>query len=284
MSGGEEKMFFFPGSGGRRLLGFLHLPEINSTAQANIGMVHCHPFGEEKMASHSIATKTARALCNLGVTVIRFDYSGTGDSEGELDEVTLHDWHQDLSLAIKYLKANSSVEKVGLWGLRLGAHLALRYAATEQDFDPACLILWQPVFEPEAFFKQFLRQKLSTEIATQTAGGLGVKGMVAELEKGISQEVIGYPISESMYKSFTTSTVTFPLPSHSRYPILLTSNSMAEEIPLGIKKNADALNAAGHSVQLEHIVEEPYWDRHWRWDAPKLTQVTVDFMKRIRTL
>ncbi|GEM_PF-1369943 len=287
-------MFFFQGSRGRRLLGFLHLPaNVSSHAAAKnasaaapdsapVGIVFCHSFGEEKMSSHAISVKTARCLCEQGAAVLRFDFSGTGDSEGELDETTLDDWREDLALAVAELRRLSGATKIGLWGLRLGAHLALRYAAEMPtdivtSGDVAFLILWQPVPDTEVFFKQFLRQKLSTEIAAAREGGPSLKGMIQTLEDGGAVEVIGYPVSKEMFRGFAAG-ARQPLPSPAGYPVLVTSTSLSEDAAPGSRKIADALSSLGHTVRLEHTREETFWDRLWRWNSPELTRITAEFV------
>ena len=293
-------MFFFPGSRGRRLLGFLHLPAGSLSDPPPVGIVYCHPFGEEKMSSHAISVKAARRLCEQGAAVLRFDCSGTGDSQGELDETSLDDWHEDLGHAVAELRRASGAARVGLWGLRLGAHQVLRYAAEaattapslpraaagSQAGDPASsatangniafLILWQPVPDTEVFCKQFLRQKLSTEIAANREGGPSMKGLTQMLEDGGSVEVIGYPVSKELYRSFADAAKR-PLPSPAGYPVLVTSTSLSEDAAPGSRKVADALTALGHVVTLEHTREETFWDRLWRWDSPELIRATAAF-------
>ena len=41
------------------------------------------------------------ALAERGQHVLRFDYRGTGDSFGELAEVSVHDWVEDIALAVR---------------------------------------------------------------------------------------------------------------------------------------------------------------------------------------
>ncbi len=300
-------MFFFQGSRTRRLLGFLHLPAMSDAPPNKTGIVYCHPFGEEKMASHAIVVKTARRLSEKGFAVMRFDFSGCGDSEGELDETTLEDWNEDLRCAIERLKIETGLNKIGLWGLRLGASLVLEYASKwKQSFaSPATgaasltpslslsstpdilafLILWQPVPDPEVFIKQFLRQKMSTEIASKAEGEVNregavapssVKGLIRSLENDETVEVIGYPISKALYRSFV-SRAKLALPVSEDYPVLVATTSLSAEAAPGPKKLAESLLSSGHRVQVEHIQEESFWDRLWQWNSPVLLATTVRF-------
>jgi exosortase A-associated hydrolase 2 len=307
---GGERMFFFQGSRNRRLLGFLHLPapaKIPAASESGpvpVGIVYCHPFGEEKMASHAITVKTARRLCEDGAAVLRFDFSGCGDSEGELDETTLDDWNIDLACAIELLKREAGVERVGLWGLRLGASLVLEYAAkasAQVTSTIPFLVLWQPVPDPELFIKQFLRQKMSTEIAAKrevvSAGNApaegsapgtvaaavpaSLKGLVQTLENGEGVEVIGYPVSAALFKSFAARAKP-PLPSPGGYPVLVATASLSAEPAPGPRKIAEGLAQLGHDVRSEHVQEETFWDRLWQWNSPDLTAATARFVMGAR--
>jgi exosortase A-associated hydrolase 2 len=264
-------MFFFAGSRGRRLLGFIHLPPVPAQGP---GLVYCHPFGEEKMASHPVSVITARRIRDLGVPVLRFDFSGCGDSEAELDEVTPADWLEDLRCACEELKRRSGAQRIALWGLRLGASLALAYAATAQ---PAFLILWQPLPDLEQYIKQFLRQKQSTDIAAGREGGATLKALVQSLEAGESVEVIGYPISGAFYKGFLDLAKT-SLPSHVGYPVLVATASLSDEAPMGPLRVAESLEKLGHRVERIHAKDDTFWDRQWRWEAPLLTEATAGFV------
>ena len=81
-----ETPFFFK-TESRRLFGVLHLPEAGSPGTRAIVM--SHPFGEEKLWSHRVFVSCARALAARGYTVLRFDYTGAGDSTGDTADTSL---------------------------------------------------------------------------------------------------------------------------------------------------------------------------------------------------
>jgi uncharacterized protein len=65
---------------GKDLYGILHLPENPSHPGAALLMVVGGP--QTRVGSHRSHTLSARDLCARGMTVMRFDYEGLGDSEG----------------------------------------------------------------------------------------------------------------------------------------------------------------------------------------------------------
>ncbi|MGM0767460.1 MAG: alpha/beta fold hydrolase [Pseudomonadota bacterium] len=109
----------------------------------NEAVVLCYPFGQEYMRAHKSVRRLAINLAALGYSVLRFDYRGTGDSAGELDGVTSEHWVEDIGHAIQEVMDMAAVSQVALVGLRLGALVAARTAAT----NPAVsrLVLWDPV-------------------------------------------------------------------------------------------------------------------------------------------
>ena len=117
----KETPFFFPNDP-YNLFGILHEPEVEPNGE---GFVFCHPFGEEKLWSHRVFVNFARKLAQIGYTVLRFDYMGHGDSDGNFSDATIETRISDIVAAVCWLKDNNSnVNSVSLLGLRLGATLA----------------------------------------------------------------------------------------------------------------------------------------------------------------
>ncbi len=58
---------------------------------------------------------------------------------------------------------------VSLWGLRLGALLALDFAREISKKKLDRFILWQPVISGDSFLTQFLRLRLANEMLTTVA-------------------------------------------------------------------------------------------------------------------
>jgi exosortase A-associated hydrolase 2 len=274
-----EEMFFFPGIGGQRLLGFLHSPLRSGSASSDDGaragkpgILYCHPFGEERNLSHATVVKTARALAAAGFPVLRFDFSGCGDSEGDLERATVESWLAEIGLAADLLKERTGVTKVGYWGLRSGANLAWHAAFARGD--SGFSILWNPVPGLKTFITQFLRQKSATAIAAGGGEGVSVKGLVKELETGGTVEVMGYPVTQGLYAGFLRADLQ-GLPGKLPGPALFLTVGETDEAPGSLASLADTLRANGNAVDSEHVRETPFWDRYWRWEAPALTGKTL---------
>jgi exosortase A-associated hydrolase 2 len=274
----REDIFFFPGSGGRKLLGFLHEPAENGKS---VGIVYSHPFAEEKNCSHAIVVKTARELARNGYTVFRFDYSGCGDSEGDLTEVTIDDWRNDLRHAVLYLKTRTPISEIGYWGLRTGAGLAFLQAHQQQDAH--ILMLWQPIFDFKTYMHQFLRQRLSAEIAALGDNKVSVDSLIAEIRSQDFVEVVGYTLSQQLYDSFTAlGNLNFTQAPNC--PTQLVSISGTSTPSFTLKKIAEWMNLVTTAFDFTHVQIEPFWDRYWRWEAPELINATLAWLEQCEVI
>lgn len=272
----DEKVFFFSGSGNRNLFAFLHHAE---SAKNSIGVVYCHPFAEEKNMSHSVIVKAARMIADEGFPVFRFDLSGCGDSEGDLSCSTVEDWRQDIDKAIEIFCQETGVSRYLLWGLRLGAGLALMREQCHKDDEPAGLILWQPVLDFSLHIEQFLRRSISAQILKKRNGL--VSGMNAETEMRIydAAHVIGYPVTKHLYNSFNEIGGQ-PLMVTPSPPTLIVSISLLDQPAVAMKQYAERLLRSGTPVTLCHVSAEPFWDRYWQWECENAAAVTLQWIKK----
>jgi exosortase A-associated hydrolase 1 len=79
---------------------------------------------------HRLFVLLARAWAETGTPVLRFDYRGSGDSEGGMG--TLEMTREDISVAIDAFQANlPGLQHVVLWGLCGGAADAILYAPSD---------------------------------------------------------------------------------------------------------------------------------------------------------
>jgi uncharacterized OsmC-like protein/alpha/beta superfamily hydrolase len=109
----------FPNGKGQRLAARLDLPD--GTARAYALFAHC--FTCDKTAK--AAVRISRALAGLGVGVLRFDFTGLGDSEGELTGFSAN--VEDLLFAARHMQSLDRAPAL-LIGHSLGGSAALAAA------------------------------------------------------------------------------------------------------------------------------------------------------------
>jgi len=157
-------------------------------------LVYVHPFAEEMNKSRRMAALQARALAAAGFAVLQIDLHGCGDSDGDIGEARWEQWHADLAAARAWLQERSG-QAAGLWGLRLGALLALDHA---RRHSLPQLVLWQPVLQGAAFLTQFLRLKVASGMLDEDAPAAGTRELRDVLASGRTIEVAGYQLAPEL--------------------------------------------------------------------------------------
>ena len=163
---------------GAQLVGVLHLPD---TPGAAPGVLLCHGFTGTKSESHFVFTKLARALADSGIAALRFDFRGSGDSEGRFQDMTISGEISDALCALDVFADLPEVDggRLGILGLSLGGCVAACVAGRSDAV--RATVLWAPVHHPH---KQFTRREIGPEVAFpfEFSGGMLLgKGFVDEL-------------------------------------------------------------------------------------------------------
>jgi len=228
--------------------------------------------------SHSVVIKTARMFAEVGFPVLRFDLSGCGDSEGEFDETSITDWQEDLKEAVKILFKETKVQRYSLWGLRLGAGLALLHI--KQHREVSSLILWQPVIDFSTHIQQFLRRAISSQISKKEHNISPVSKVVTQLETQGIVHIIGYPVTRVLYDDFNA-VGKQPSQITPSIPTLLLSISMMESPAFSIKQYSDHVVSSGTQAHFQHVTTEPFWDRYWRWECRDVADITLKWAKEL---
>lgn len=112
----------FPNKAGQMLAGRLELPAYG-TPRAWALYAHCFTCGKDVRAAVDIC----RALCTRGIAVLRFDFTGLGQSAGEFADTTLSSNISDLVQAAEFLEQNYQAPKI-LVGHSLGGIAVLEAA------------------------------------------------------------------------------------------------------------------------------------------------------------
>lgn len=160
---------FFFGTSGSQLFGAYDAPSAN----ARSGAVLCYPLAWEYMRAHGTFRHLARQLAAAGHHVLRFDYSGTGDSAGDCEDVASAElWIADIHAAIEELRDVAQVRQVALIGLRFGAVLAALAARGRHDVSR--LVLWEPVTDGATYLASLEARsqagRASSKPASETRG------------------------------------------------------------------------------------------------------------------
>ena len=151
--------------------------------------------------SRRMAALQSRMLAARGFAVLQIDLFGCGDSSGDFGDASWEIWQQDVMRGMQWLRQRGG-RNVTLWGLRLGALLALD-AARLCDPAPDGFVLWQPVVSGEQFLTQFLRLRVASEMI---AGGRGEgnrarRNCATSLNAGAVLEIAGYDLAPELARA-----------------------------------------------------------------------------------
>lgn len=114
----ETEALHFSGSTGAQLSGVLHRPE--GAARGSVLLAHCFTCSKDL---HTM-TRLARGLSDAGYAVLRFDFTGLGDSAGEFSATTVSHNVRDLTAAATAL-IGRGYGPCGLLGHSLGGAASL---------------------------------------------------------------------------------------------------------------------------------------------------------------
>ncbi|MGH8167725.1 MAG: alpha/beta fold hydrolase [Woeseiaceae bacterium] len=124
---------------------------------ASIAAVFCAPFSEERQKSYRVHYRLAQFLAERGITCFRFDYLGSGDSDGNSIEASIDTMVEDTCDVVAHARALHEADHLYLVGTRLGATIAA--LAAERSRDLAGIALLFPVIDGRRYWEELVRQQ-----------------------------------------------------------------------------------------------------------------------------
>ena len=240
-------------------------------------LLYVAPFGEEMNKSRRMAALQARELAAQGFGVLLLDLYGCGDSSGDFNDARWDIWKHDVALAWHWLHTRLG-HPVSLWGLRLGALLALDVAsnaASNKTLPIASIVLWQPVHSGAAFLTQFLRLRIASEMLSeeQEKSG-GTRALRDALRAGASLEVAGYELAPALAASIDAlDAAALLVPACTVHWFDMVA---AEGRPLSpaAQKITAAWQAGGVDLQVHLVPGTPFWASQEVSECPALLAAT----------
>jgi alpha-beta hydrolase superfamily lysophospholipase len=156
-------------------------------------LVICPPLFDEYRRCYRAIADLANACSDKGKHVIRLDYSGTGESQGELSEFTANDWIDDIYSVIEEGIALTGAQSVVLVGVRFGAALAVhcKHAAITR------FVLWDPILSGQEYLGWLSSVNKKIESGHRwLARQVGMKSEVLSFENFTLGESLERSISE----------------------------------------------------------------------------------------
>jgi hypothetical protein len=148
----------------------------------------CPAGFQDYMRSHRLLKQLAVNLSEQGIHVLRFDYSGCGDSAGSWEDSSVDDWISNIELAADELQALSMVNNLSFLGVRLGASLLAN--ANLNSYSTRKFIFWDPILDGEQYLESLL--KLQVNLVDDRSRFKVSRGSYLEEH---DMELGGYPVS-----------------------------------------------------------------------------------------
>lgn len=127
-------------------------------------VIICHGFTGQRCGPGYLFVKISRALAEAGFPSLRFDFTGSGESEGVFSEMNTATMMADLVTVANVARKTFSVDKLLLCGHSFGGMVAARCAGA---LDAAGCILLAPVGDPMGLVK---RRKALLEAGPNPSG------------------------------------------------------------------------------------------------------------------
>ncbi len=129
--------------GGQRVYGMLHRPAGDAPTHGWPSVILLHGFTGSRTSDHRLFPLLSRHLAARGIASLRFDFRGSGESQGDFSEMTVTREVEDTLAAFEYVRRQPGLDpqRVMLLGFSMGGLVAAQSATQAR---PHRLALWAP--------------------------------------------------------------------------------------------------------------------------------------------
>jgi len=247
-----------------RIAGMLHIPE-KIPAPA---IILCHGFTGNRIESHRLFVHAAREMCKNGFVVFRFDFRGSGESDGLFENMTISEEISDLKVAIDWLYNREEIlkDKIGVIGLSLGGVIAILTASQDERIKAVC------TWSTPADFKDPSLQFTAKSI-------FGERG----IEKLIEKEYIDLPSGDRIKRNFLIDAFNYDILKSiekiSPRPILIIHGTNDPLVPVS---HAEKLFERAKNPKKKILIENAdHTFNKWEWQWQVINH-TIDWFKNLK--
>ncbi|MFN3265545.1 MAG: alpha/beta hydrolase [Deinococcales bacterium] len=233
----------------QRLHGMLHLPQAGN--QPHPCVLLLHGFTGNALESHRLFILMARQLAENGIAAFRFDFRGSGNSEGVFEEMTPSREVEDARAALRLLETRPDVlarNRFGILGLSMGGMIAALTAGLESV---KALCLWAPAAPKIMLWHDKGLDNPASIRAAYAAGFAGAifpPGVRFNAERGVL-DFGGNPVSSAFFEDTCTLKPIESIKNH-KGASLVVHGDADPTVPWQIgQEYAHALNTKLHIIQ-----------------------------------
>jgi pimeloyl-ACP methyl ester carboxylesterase len=218
-------------------------------------VVVCPSVHVELQENYRQEVLLARAFAANGLAVLRFHYRGTGHSDGDDEAATLDSMIDDAASAADRVMQATAAGRVAFLGTRWGGLVAAG-AATRLGAAPVAL--FDPVLEPDRYFREAIRAQLIHRMKEGGAGPPSHEALLGELRTSGFLDILGYPLHAGLYHGARGRGIRDLLGDRNR-PVLLVHFNRNGTLRADYANLADELRTKSFPVDVKVIREQPAW-------------------------
>lgn len=202
-----------------RIFGISHIPLGQGPFPA---VAFCHGFGGTKSGRFRFFVTLAEELAHHGIAVFRFDYRGSGDSEGDPMNLSFQDHIKDTLNVIEFMKHYPNIDRsrLGICGKSMGGAIATLAADLCGEIQVLALLV--PMYHAQKW------QKLLEELSR----GANVSKESATMNFGtIPRHLLryqGFPVSPAFVDQLFSLKLEEPLARLQKLPLLIVEAGQDE--------------------------------------------------------
>lgn len=158
----------------QKIFGVLHKP-LNAGKIPVVLM--CHGLGGNKVGKGRLYVNLSEKLTSMGIGVLRIDFRGSGDSEGDFSSMTIDSEVSDALTALEYLKTLPFVDsdRIAIFGRSFGGVVAIM--AAKHFGSIKSVALWAPVFGCEQWKERWQKAHSAPMDSSQRENLLDIEGL-----------------------------------------------------------------------------------------------------------
>jgi pimeloyl-ACP methyl ester carboxylesterase len=235
-------LFFNPEP--KRLFGVYYEPATDRPAGSPV--LVCPPIGHEYVRTYNVIRKLCGRLAASGFAVLKFDYSGLGDSYGDGSTADVAEWRENIRAAATELCKHSGETELTIVGLRFGAALAAGIRL--EGASARSLVLWDPIVDGARYIEEL--QQLHLACLADT-----LRFRKSQTHRRCDGELLGFRFPARLQESMSRlSLLDKPFPYNNCF--LITSSQTPE-----YETFAQSLNRNTRGRFTREFVSEPCgWD------------------------
>jgi uncharacterized protein len=240
---------------GLTLRGMAHIPE--NSGEKCPGVIILHGFTGNKMEPHFIFVKLSRALEKAGIASVRFDFTGSGESDGDFKDMTPDSELADANYILDYLIEQDFIDKdrIGICGLSMGGYIGGITAGDNRD-NVKGLCMWAPAGNIGDLFLE--REKDWERIED---GLFDIQGLLLSSRAYESAALIDHISRTSVFDREAC--------------IIHGTCDTTVPYDIGLQYKKAMKNAEFHSIEgANHTFDRTAWEN-------QVINITVDFFRRV---